>query len=419
MLIGINILFVLGLTLHEAEQETLKTSDQLKAAILDVEVIGEQEGAGFASMLPRISLQGNYTYLSTLPSLSITPGAPAYTFGSHNNYSVGPALSYTLWDTLSSLKSFQALSKLRESKQQDRVSTQIQLIFSVRAAYIRVQLALEELRLVNASLDLARAQQKDIQNRFKAGAATQLDQLTSSREVLGYQLQVQQKQAELSSASKNLLALVGKKEDLKLDSLEDTLTNLSRLQISTPTDAQPQIRSLQLLAESSEKSASAQTAKLFPTIQLAASSTLAYPNGPVMNQINQNMVGLVLSIPLYIGDPTWHLAASKRREAQANKHRAQQLKTNINRDFSKASEMLDSLYGQKKLSTQDVLQSEEAAKLYYSSYKAGKNNLIDVQIANNQALQAKVGAARIDAQILNQLILLNALSGEQNTYESP
>lgn len=65
------------------------------------------------------------------------------------------------------------------------------------------------------------------------------------------------------------------------------------------------------------------------------------------------------------------------------------------------------------------MQSEEAAKLYYSSYKAGKNNLIDVQIANNQALQAKVGAARIDAQILNQLILLNALSGEQNTYESP
>lgn len=113
------------------------------------------------------------------------------------------------------------------------------------------------------------------------------------------------------------------------------------------------------------------------------------------------------------------LGCFKRREAQANKHRADQLQTNINRDFSKATEILASLYDQKKLAALDVLESQEAAKLYYGSYKAGKNNLIDVQTANYQAFQAKVGAVQIDAQILNQLILLNALSGEQNTHESP
>lgn len=414
------------LTLHNAEKQTLQTSDQLKAEILDVDVIGEQQSAGFASMLPKISVQGNYTYLGTLPSLSFMAGTPSYTFGSHHNYSIGPALNYILWDTFSSLKSFQALSKLKESKQQDLANTRIQLLFSVRASYIRVQLALEELRLVNNSLALARAQKKDIQNRFKAGAATRLDLLTSDREVLRYQIQLEQKQAELSSVFKDLLALVGNPEftelNLKLDSLTHTLATLSSEPISAPTNQQPQIKSLQLLAESSEKSASAQTAKLFPTIQLSASSTFAYPNGPVMTQINQNMIGLVLSLPLYVGDPTWHLAASKRREAKAIKYRADQLKTNILRDFSKASEMLHSLYEQKKLCAQDVLESEEAAKLYYQSYQAGKMNLINVQTANNQELQSKVNSARIDAQILNQLISLMALSGTQKeefSHESP
>ncbi len=418
------------LSLQNAEQQTLQTSDRLKAATLDVDVVTEQEGAGFAAILPRLSLNASYTYLSTLPSLSVGPGSPNITFGDHNNYSVGPALNYTLWDTLSSLKSYQALSKLKESRQQDRIGTELQLLFSVRAAYVRVQLALEELRLVNGSLDLAYAQNKDVSNRFHAGAATKLDTVLSSRQVLGFKLQFQQKQADLSAALKDLLALIGNKDlknisqpgppgvehvslVLQLDPLATTLSQLGRLEISAPTHQQPQIRSLQLLAESSERLASAQTAKLFPTIQLFASTTLAYPNGPVLNQINQNTIGLTLSLPLYLGDPTWHLAASKRLEAESAKHRAAQLKTDINRDFSKAREMLDSLREQQKLAAQDVSQSAEAARLYYSSYKAGKANLTDVETANNQALQSKVGAARIDAQILNQMIALMALSGEK------
>src|SRR3989338_3687774 len=82
-----SILFALSLA--EAEQKTLYNSQRLQAANLDLEVVTEQEGAGFAAMLPKISLQGNYTYLSTLPSLAFSPGAPAYTFGSHHNYSLG------------------------------------------------------------------------------------------------------------------------------------------------------------------------------------------------------------------------------------------------------------------------------------------------------------------------------------------
>jgi outer membrane protein TolC len=400
------------LSLRDAEQQALQSSERLKAAKLDSAAITSQESAGFSALLPRLSLQGNYTYLSTLPSLSVAPGAPAITFGDHNNYSIGPALHYTLWDSLSSWKSFQALKKLKEAREQDQASTKLQILFAVRSAYVRVQLALEEIRLVLGSLDLAHAQKRDILSRFKVGAATHLDKVISNRQVLGFELQLKQKQAELATYYQDLSALTGQIESKNLESLSTTLANLSLAKISAPTEEQPQIKSLRLMSEYSDKTAAAQTAKLFPTINLFASTTLAYPNGPVLKHINQNTIGLTLSLPLYLGDPTWHLAESKRREAQAAKHRALQLQTDIHRDYLKSSELLASLKEQQKLANLDVLQSEEAAKLYYSSYQAGRGNLTDVQNANNQALSSKVNAARIDAQILNQLITLMALSGD-------
>lgn len=395
-------------TLQEAEQLAIQNSNKLKAASFDIEVSKEQENAGFAILFPKLSLQANYTYLSTLPSFKDTP------FGDHNNYSLGPMLSYTLWDTLSSFKSLEALEKLKASKQQDHAATKQQILLAVRSAYIRVQLALEELRLVSNSLELARTQQHDIQNRFKAGSATSLDKLISNRQVLEFELQLKQKQADLSVSLKDLETLTGN-TNTQLESLSTTLTNLNALELSAPTEEQPQIKSLKLLSESLNKAASAQTAKLFPTLQLFASTMLAYPNGPVLDQINQNTVGFSLSLPLYVGDPTWHTAASKRQEALAAKHRALQLQTDLNRDFEKAQKMLESLREQKQLATLDISQSSEVAQLYYNSYKAGKSNLIDVQSANHQALQSRVNAARIDAQILNQLILLHALSGGKNS----
>ena len=422
------------LSLQDAENKALQTSETLKAAASDVQAAKELEGAGHAALFPQLSLKANYQYQTVVPSLSILPGSPAVALGSNYSYSVGPALSYTLWDSFSSLKSYQSLSKLTESHQENRNHAELQLLLALRLSYIRVQLALEELRLVNGSVQLARAQNQDIQNRIRAGAATRLDTVTSNRQVLSYELQFKQKQSDLSAALKDLLALIGNPSlkdishpgppdveavslVLKLDPLTTTLTQLGKQVISPPTRMQPLVRVQELQAEAAEKAASSQTAKLLPTLQVLASSAVAYPNGPSLVQINQNSIGFGLSMPLFLGDPTCHLAAEKRSEAISARHRAEQVRIDLQRDYSKALEMLESLREQKKLAATDVIQSGEAAKLYYSSYKGGKSSLIDVQTANNEALQSKVGAARIDAQILNQLISLMALSGKEEIHD--
>ena len=85
--------------------------------------------------------------------------------------------------------------------------------------------------------------------------------------------------------------------------------------------------------------------------------------------------------------------------------------TDLRRDFDRARTLLDDLRERRDLAAQDVAASEEAARLYYQSYQAGRINLIDVQSADLRALHAKVGAAQIAAQMLQQLVTLRALSG--------
>jgi len=417
------------LKLSEAEQKALQASNRLKSFAAEEEAAKEQSNAQFAGLFPKLSLQGGYQYYGTIPNISLGNG-PAFPFGTNSTYSVGPQLNYTLWDSFSGRKSYKAASLLASARTEDRKNAQLQLLFSLRAAYVQVQLGLEELRLIQDSLQLANAQDRDVATRFSAGAAAKLDVVTAGRSVLSYQIQFEQRQAELSSALKDLLTLLGDNGGtnvsrpgppgianvalvVKLDDLDDSLSQQDKQEIPDPTDQQPQIQSLDLQARSAEAAADSQSAKLLPTVQLSAGVSKIRPDIPNPPDYWQQTVGVTLSLPLYLGDPTPSLAAQQRNEAQAADYRKTQLREDIRRDFTKARNLLVSLRDQQTLATKDVKQSELAARLYYSSYRAGKVNLIDVQNANLQALQSKVNAARIDAQILNQLFLLKSLSGKE------
>jgi len=263
-----------------------------------------------------------------------------------------------------------------------------------------------------------------VQQRFKGGAGTQLETYTAQRQVVRYRLQYEQKQAEVSTAYKELLALTNPEfgqeastifERPRLEPLSRTLTHFLSFTNEAPTENHPQVKSLELTSESSTLMAESLRAKLFPTLQVSLSSNVSYPNGPQLININQNTLVLSLNVPLFLGDPTWHQIDQKLSDARGAHYRARQVKLQLHRDYEKALEMIESLKQQQKLAAQDLKEASEVAKLYFDSYKAGKFNFIDVQTVNNEALQAKVNAARIDAQLIGQLISLLAVQGKEGT----
>ena len=121
-------------------------------------------------------------------------------------------------------------------------------------------------------------------------------------------------------------------------------------------------------------------------------------------------------MPLFEGNRSRHLSAEKMKESDAARFNRDQTRINLDRDYDKAIQLLQSLRGQQALALEDVQHSQDAARLYYQSYKGGKVNFIDVQSANNRALLSQVNAARIDAQILNELFVLQTLSGDSTSH---
>lgn len=421
---------IFELSLRDAEHRALRASNLLKSYVSTTDSAVQRADAQYSTLFPRLTFEANYQYLTYIPEFTVPPPFPTIPFGAHANYSFGPVLRYTLWDTFSSRKSYYGLSKRAESKDEDRKNAQLQLLLSLRSTYVRVLLGLEELRVIDSSLKLARAQNRDVTVRYRAGAAAKLDWVTSQREVLNYVLQFKKRQADLSSAFKDLLALLNDPsvrdtshpgppdtEDVSLVLRLEPFTKLLKEEgarvIPPPDDRQPQIRSQQLLAESSDYSAASRKATLYPLVQVLAKSALEYPNGPVIKQANQNTFGVNFSFPLFEANQTRHLISQDRKEADAARFRESQVRIDIQRDFAKARDQLASLREQRQVAGENVVQSREAARLNYDSYKAGKINFTDVQTANNQALLAQLELARIEAQILNQLVVMKALSGRE------
>ena len=421
------------LTLADAEVKGLKISPDLRAATSDREAARAQVDAQSAALWPRLSLKADFQYLAEIPLVALGPG-PAIPFGTNTVYAFGPTLSYTLWDGLSTRHATHGAELLAEAREAGRRGVERQVRYTIRSAYYNVQLALEELRLTHESRELARAQSRDVGNRFRAGGAARLDQVTAERAVLGYEIQFEQKQAQLSAVLKDLLSLLnepfpegadhpgpagpegvaGVELGLGLDALGELIeAGASRPLPPEPTGERPppDLRAQHLTAEAFTEQASSLSGKRQPNLTVTGAIQRQKLNMPNPPEFTQESVAVSLTLPLFLGDPSRALAAQEAARAESAEKHGEALRISLINDYAKARNLLASLRRQQLLAIQDVTQSEDAARLYYTSYRAGRLNLIDVQNANLQSLQAKVNAARISAQILGTQARLETLAG--------
>ncbi len=424
---------VYELKLKDAEEAVLGYSNNIKSSVASEDSALEKAESQYVSLFPKLSLEGNYQYNFTLPEFKFEGQEPVI-FGTTNVFNIGPYVSYTLWDSHSLKNTYEASTLTAAAKGEDKKNTYLVELRNVREAYTEVQRGIEELRLTNETLDLSRDQRRDIKNRYKNGAASRLDVVASEREVLGYEIQFQKRQAELSLTLQDLLALIGKNDlgkiskpgppsikgvslVLKFDPIEKSVKEELRKQIPPPDENHPQLKSLENQARSADLSASTYRAKQYPTLKLYGA--IYYTQPPFPNPIKywQEFAGVTFTMPLFVGDPAPKQAAEQRNIALAAEYKRSQLNVDMKRDFAKVKTNLESLFEQKTLAEKDVSQSKKAAKLYYSAYQAGKVDFLEVQNANVKELEAKVNLTRIGIQILNSITLLKSLSGTEIRYE--
>lgn len=411
------------LTRKYIEEEALKSSYNSKAINAEVEAVQNKADVQNSFLLPKINLEASYKYITEVPTLKF-PGGTTTKFGDNQNYSVGPVLTWTIYDfgaTSASVKGIQAQVK---AKSAEKEIVERQILLNVRLAYFKVQQRVEQQRLILDSLKLVESQYQDIQNRFKEGSSNRIDSLSAHKEVMNLKLQSRQIQTDLKSDLRDLSALIGTNNSINLlipvevDPIATSLLTMSKFQNDNLNEVDLRLHPLLQMhkenAESLRLSADNFKANQLPKISLFAKASIDYPNGPILENFNQNTVGLNFSMPLYEGKRSSNEVLEKQNMAIVSEHRREQAKIDLIRDWNKAMDQYKGLREKVEFYNTLVKESEERSKLIYSSYKIGRSSFLEVQSANLQALEAKVQSTTNDIQTLIQLAYLASISKDNS-----
>ena len=197
------------LSLKQAEDQVLSTSNTLKSELQSEAAAGFASESQEATLWPKLNLNGNYSYQSNVPQLALPiPGVPPTKFGDNNNYSFGLNLSYTLFDGGASRAIWKSSLQNALARRDETDLTKKQLLLMLRQAYVKVQLSVENTSLTAKSLLLSRARFNDVNNRFHAVSASKLDYVNSKRELLDYQVKLKQAQNSLAADLRDLVNLI-------------------------------------------------------------------------------------------------------------------------------------------------------------------------------------------------------------------
>jgi outer membrane protein TolC len=427
----------LSLSLADLTQSAMENSSQLQAARLGYESSQSEARSAGNAEFPRLGLSGNYFYQTYVPAFSILPNSPAVAFGEANNWQAWATLNWDLWDFRAQHAMADSATAASQSQDQLYEATKRQVTLAVRLAYFQVKVNAEQVRLLGDSLKIAQAQYTDIGHQAKFGTASRMDLLSSHQEVLNYQMQFRQAQANLAQSLRGLYALVGIDEpaDFKLpldkhmqnalpdtvslpsvwltmDSTADSLAMLQQEAVVPPDESVPQLKTYAYLADSARFAGDSIHSGLFPKISLSAQAGYENPDGPILQTVQQNMVSVSASMPLFDWGQVVNDSDSKQKQAQAYEKNWSQTRADLWRDWNKAQDSLASLKYQEKLNDTAVTETEQLARLTYKSYRAGTVRFLEVQTANLQALDAKIQSVSNNVQILMQLSVLSSLSGE-------
>lgn len=424
--------------LDEGIRAALDKSDRLKAVEREYAAAGQKSAGTAGVLLPRLSIDASYRYVAEVPEMTLVQNRPPVKFGDNENWSVGPAATWTVWDWGSAYMGWRSVSALTGAKSEEVALTRRQIRLAASTAYCQVQVALEASRLLADSLKLAQDQYREVSLRLKAGSASKLDILLAHQDVLARRREFAQARTALGSALQDLFAMTGTGTGMDtsfpldpvtaaalpadasaptlvvaFDPMELSGTALAESARRGPDPAYPGVKYYSRMAESSRNAANGVLASNLPSISLSAKASRDYPNGPVLEEIDQRMALAVVSFPVFEWGRRGREEWEYREKTKAFEERRDLASVELLRDWHKASDALAGLSVQREVNRQASAETAELARLTYDAYKTGQARFTEVQAANLRALQARVQEVRTKSETLVQLAVIRNLSKEE------
>jgi len=398
------------LSLAEAEERTLQYSSQIKVSELSLISAQEEVASINATRYPKLSLVANFQNIQEVPKIKV--GLLEQPLSDHRQYSIGPTLSYSLWDGGLKKKLVESLRWKEDSLKIEKNLTEIELKLNLRTTYVKAQLVTITHELVKDALRLALEQAADIQNKYRAGAISRMDLLNSQFELANAEIREKQAKSEKNSNYLALARLIGEPElryDWRLESWDNQIISLKNksLQVNNNTisvkmSENSKVKLLEAKSKSMESLAESKSASHWPQIQLSARSSLDYPFGPEKRQFHQNTIMATLQWDLYDFGGHSHEKAKHLAESSALTYQSSLMREELEQKLKETDDQMMSLVDQLKSAEQAESESGKLADLKKQTYKLGKMSYLDVATSQVQHLDSQIRRAKIEAQLLIQ-----------------
>ncbi|MCB0378952.1 MAG: TolC family protein [Bdellovibrionales bacterium] len=412
------------LSLEDAESLALQHSPDAKLANSYIESLEQKIRSVKSGYYPKLVLEGSYRYVDVIPALATQMGTVS--LGDNKNYSVGPALLMNLFDGGMVSNTVDSLKQMKEAKISEKEYIEVMTRLATRLAYLNVLVAIEQYQLAQESLKLSSAQNRDIKRKRKLGALSQLDLSLSNRDFLNQKLKVIDAKKTLEVAIIEFSSLLAKDPQaiilyvptdtlslngtpMQFDSLDVILKSLEK-KISPGTQKPAQVVSIEKKIESAKEEVQIENSKYWPKISLKLKTSLDYPNGPQLQQIHQNTIGVNLTMPIY----DWGERSGARSEKKARIAGLQAQKDKLERDIYRNREKLklelENLKEQAGLVESLLQEANRVARINLSSFRSGRIQFTEVERANVKKFETQVRKLILKGQIFAKLSQIAAIS---------
>lgn len=420
------------LSLFQAEQAALQNSLDAQKAQLYIDSLEQQIRSTDSFNYPKLVLEGSYKYSEVVPKLDSSPMGTIY-LGDNDNYSIGPALLFNLFDGGRVRHTVQSLQKLRQSQISEKSYIQAMVQFSVRLSYINILINEEQYLLASDSLTFSKTQNEDIKRKRRLGALSELDLSLSHRDLINQKLKKMSAKQNLEKAIIDFASLLSKDPEhlilytptsfdfrggkkVRFDSLEKTLDYMEKEHLkSMPTP--PQLASIEQKIQSTQKELQAEKSKYWPQLSIKLKTSLDYPNGPDLSQIHQNTIGVNLSMPIYDWGEISGSKNIKKIQLQILETSHAQIKKDLFKEKEKLKLELKSLKDQEQLAKDLVEEAKKIVRINLSAFRSGRIQYTEVERANIKKFEAQVQQLILKGQIFSKLSQMIALSNGGLTHE--
>ena len=401
----------LRLTLDSAITIALAQNREVLIADRERDRAEAQIAEATSGALPQLFVAGLYTRNIRLPVLFLPPGTvfnpgnstEALELGSNNSYMVGATLTQTLYSRKVGV-ALDIADTYHDYAEQTYRATSQDITLAVRRAFYGVLLARELDAVAREGLDVVRTNVENVRSLYNHGGAAEYDLLRAEVELANTE------PTAISAQNALLLSLNALKEVLAipLDAEIDVVGDLAFTEVPAPVleearagalAANPGLIGLRLQEEMLGMNVSIERASLFPTLSLVGSyqyqtqdNSFAFRNYLWATSLS---VGLQISFPLFDGfrsSARIDQAVVDRDKVHFARLRAEEgLRLRVQAAELKMQEAAKRIAGQE----QNIAQAEKAVRIAQTRYRSGVGT--QLELMDSRAAMTRARATRAQA----------------------